>query len=185
MAKIGIVVFSSLTRWKQWVKFIRNLRQMNVIENNTHAFVLYYMMKRSFSILLSFILLASHMSFTIGTHSCGGEAVEKKLIFGESHLGCDMMDMEESCTDSENVNYMRVSFDKTPCCENEYETVQAIDEFVKGASYPTFNVDFAVAIIYTSFNLDLFPKTYHQFYTEYLSIPIEKDIQVLFQTYLI
>lgn len=101
------------------------------------------------------------MSFTIGTHFCGDEAVEKQLIFGETHLGCDMMDMEESCTDSENANFMRVSFDKTPCCENEYETFQAIGEFVKVASYTAFNVDFAVAIIYTSLNLDLFPKTYH------------------------
>lgn len=158
---------------------------MNVIENNFHTFVLYYMMKKGFSILLSFILLASHMYLTIGTHFCGGEVVETKIILGETHLGCGMLDMEKPCDDSENSNKNLVSFDKVPCCKNEFQTVQTTDEFVKDVAPQSFHVDFAIAIIYTTLDLDLFPKSTNQFYTEYIPPPLGKDIQVLFQTFLI
>jgi hypothetical protein len=141
-------------------------------------------MKKSFSILLSFILLASQMSFVIGMHFCGGEAIETKIMLGETHLGCGMMNMEEPCNDSDNSNNKN-SFDETPCCTNEYQTVKSTNEFVKAAAQIAFDVDFAVAFIYTTLNLDLFPKSTHQFYTEYISPPHEKDIQVLFQTFLI
>lgn len=143
------------------------------------------MMRKSFSILLSCILLASHMYLTIGTHFCGGEAIETKILLGETHLGCNMPDMEKPCNYSENTHKNRVSFDKLPCCENEYQTVQVTNEFVKDVANIPFNIEFAVAFIYTTLNLDLFPKSAHQFNTEYISLPLEKDIQVLFQTFLI
>ena len=155
------------------------------VYNIFHTFVFYCMMKRSLSILLSLIILASHMSFTIGTHFCGGEAVETRIILGEAHLGCGMMDMEESCADSENANLTGEDFDETPCCENKYQTVQSTNEFLETTTSATFNVDFAVAIIYTTLNLEVFPKSIHKHFTEYNSPPIEKDIQELFQTYLI
>ncbi|MDF1573348.1 MAG: hypothetical protein P1P82_17195 [Bacteroidales bacterium] len=142
-------------------------------------------MRKSFSILLSVILLAGQMSVAIGTHFCGGEAVESKIIWGETHLGCGMMDMEEPCDDAEKSNTNELHFDKIPCCENEYHTVQATNEFVKDAAQTTFNVEFAVAFIYTTLNLDLFPESTHQFYSDYSPPPLEKDISVLFQTFLI
>jgi len=142
-------------------------------------------MKKSLSIFLSFILVISHMSIIIGTHFCSGEAVESRIILGETHLGCGMMDMEESCDDSGKSDKNGVSFDKLPCCKNEYQNVQSTNEFVKDAVQITLNVDFAVAFIYTSLNLDLFTKSTYQFSTEYISPPLVKDNQVLFQTFLI
>ena len=141
------------------------------------------MMKQIFSILLALILLASHSYLTIGTHFCGGEAVESKILLGETHLGCGTMEMEEPCNDSGNSN--ETNLDKAPCCENEYQTVQSTNEFVKDATPVTFHVDFAIAIVYATLNLDLFPNSTQQSHTEYHSPPIEKDIQVLFQTFLI
>lgn len=142
-------------------------------------------MKQIFSILLSFILLASHMYLSVGTHFCCGEAVETKIILGETHLGCEMMETEESCDDSEHTNNMQVSFNNIPCCQNEIQTFQGTDDFIKDAAQPVINIDFTVAFLYTTLNLDLFPEASHQFYTEYISPPLEKDIQVLFQTFLI
>lgn len=141
-------------------------------------------MKQIFSISLSFILLASHMFLAMGTHFCGGEVVETKIILGETHLGCGMMDMGEPC-DNSNHNKNETNFDKTPCCENEYQTVLSTNEFVKDTVQIAFNIEFAVTFIYTTLNLDLFPKPTPQFYTKYISPPLEKDIQVLFQTFLI
>lgn len=129
--------------------------------------------------------MASHTSFAIGTHFCGGEAVETKIILGAEHLGCDMPGMEEPCDESKKATNKEGSFDKVPCCENEFQTFQSTNEFVKDAAQTTFNVEFSVAFIYTKLNLDLFPKSTHQFYTEYIPPPLEKDILVLFQTFLI
>ncbi|PKP51460.1 MAG: hypothetical protein CVT92_12730 [Bacteroidetes bacterium HGW-Bacteroidetes-1] len=142
-------------------------------------------MKKSFSILLSFILLASHIYLTIGTHFCGGEAVETKIMLGETHLDCGMMVMEASCDTPVKQHENGINFDKVPCCQNEYQTVQTTDEFVKDAAQIAFNVDFAIAFINTTLILDLFSKAVHQFFTEYNPPPIEKDNQVLFQTFLI
>ncbi|MEY1638646.1 HYC_CC_PP family protein [Tenuifilum osseticum] len=142
-------------------------------------------MKQIFSILLSFILLASHINLTMGTHFCGGEAVETKIILGEKHLGCGMMGMEQPCDGSEHSNNNQVRFNNVPCCQNEFQTIQGTADFVKEAAQTVFNVDFTVAFIYTTLNLDLFPKSTHRVYTEYISPPLEKDIQVLFQTFLI
>ncbi len=142
-------------------------------------------MNKGISILLSFILLAGHMHLTTGTHFCHGEAVETKIILGETHLGCAMMDMEEPCEYPENSNENGVSFDKVPCCHNEYQIVQVTNEFVKDSVQPSFNDDFALAFTYSTLNSDLFTKSAHQVYTEYNPPPLEKDNQVLFQTFLI
>jgi len=143
------------------------------------------MMKQIFSILLSFILLASHSYLTIGTHFCSGEAVESKILLGVTQPGCGMTDMEGSCNNSENSNKSQTSFNNTPCCENEYQTIQGPDEFVKDAAPITFNVDFAVAFVFATLNLDLYSNATQKSFTEYHTPPIEKDIQVLFQTFLI
>ena len=81
------------------------------------------MMKQIFSILLSFILLASHMNLTMGTHFCGGEAVETKVLLGETHLGCEMMDLVEPCDGSEHSNQNQVRFNNVPCCQNDGQSI--------------------------------------------------------------
>lgn len=142
-------------------------------------------MKKSFSILLSFILLASHVSLIIGTHYCGGEPVESKLLFGENHLGCGMADMDESCDHEETNENNDVSFDNAPCCENDYFTVQVTDDFVKDTATVFFSNNFVAALFSTILNPEIFSKYTNQLYTEYYPPPLEKNIQILFQTFLL
>lgn len=125
------------------------------------------------------------MSLTIGTHYCGGQAVENKFLFGKTHLGCNISGMEEPCKKSEKTNNNGVSFNKFPCCENEYQTFQAANDFIEYVAPITFNNEFAVAFISTPMNLGTFPKTTYHFYSKYSSPPLEKDIKILFQTFLI
>jgi hypothetical protein len=143
------------------------------------------MMKRVFSILMAVTLLASYISLTIGTHYCGGEVVESKLIYGGTHLSCSMPDMVESCDHSEKPDYNDVRFDKAPCCENEYQTVQVTDEFVQDTAPLSFNIYFVAKLIYTSLSPDLFSKPVRPIYTEYFPPPSDKNIQALFQTFLL
>ena len=142
-------------------------------------------MKKITAILLSAVFLLSQLSLSIGTHFCGGEAVETKILFGETHLGCDMPDIEESRDSSEKDNKNGISFDKPPCCKNEYQTVQSTNEFIKDAAQIIFKAELPVEYICSTLNFDLLPKTKHQSYTEYTFPQFEKDIQVLFQTFLI
>lgn len=142
-------------------------------------------MRKVLSIILAVVLFASHANVTFGTHFCGGMAVKTKIILGETHLDCSMIDMEESCDVRVERDYSEDRFEKAPCCENEYHSVQTTDEFVKDAALQFLNVDFAAALIFVTLSLDLFPSASHQFYTDYIPPLVEKDLPVLFQTFLI
>ncbi|MBU1368265.1 MAG: hypothetical protein KJ578_03055 [Bacteroidetes bacterium] len=142
-------------------------------------------MKKVFSIVLAIILLSSHMSWTMGTHFCGDEAIVTKIMLGETHLDCGMMVMEEPCNDSENSGENGLCLNKVPCCENEYQVFQLTNEFVKDAAQPFFNIEFAVAYVYNALKLNFLQSSTHQFYTVSNPPPLEKDIQVLFQTFLL
>jgi hypothetical protein len=127
--------------------------------------------------------VASHVSLVIGNHFCEGNIVESKILMGEIHLGCNMPDMLETCTHSENQKNNE-SYD-APCCENEYQTVQTTSEYVKDAAQIMLNGGFALAAFYTTLYLDLFPKADYQSEILFIPPPIEEDIQALFQTFLI
>jgi hypothetical protein len=143
------------------------------------------MMKQFLSILLSFVLLASHINLTMGTHFCGGEAVETKIMLVDTHLGCEMEDMDHVCGDPENINNQNGSFNTIPCCENKFHTVQTTDEFVKDTFPTLFAFEFVVAIVHCILNPGVFPDTNHTFYTDYSPPPLEIDIPILFQSFLI
>jgi hypothetical protein len=67
---------------------------------------------------------------------------------------------------------------------NCFKTIQPTEEYIKEASAQIFNFDFAIAYIHTQLKLNSSPKPIQKFYTNNISPP-EKDIQILFQTFLI
>ncbi|MDT8394065.1 MAG: hypothetical protein RQ761_09475 [Bacteroidales bacterium] len=142
-------------------------------------------MKKVLPILLSFILLASHMSLSVGTHFCCGEAMVTKILVGDTHLGSGMQDMEGTFNDSNRPNTNELHFENVPCCENRYQTLQSTDEFIKDVETHSCRPDFVLAFVYTTPDLEINPNSTHRFFTEYISPPLEKDIQILFQTFLI
>ncbi|MTI41431.1 HYC_CC_PP family protein [Fulvivirga lutimaris] len=75
-------------------------------------------MKRVLSIFLSFILLASTVNITLGTHYCGGIAVDASLMIGHQHLDCGMGSMDNMESERED----ETSISKK-CCDNDYETL--------------------------------------------------------------
>ena len=142
-------------------------------------------MREVFSIMLSVLLLASHISLTIGTHFCGGEAVEKKVVWANSHLGCGMEDMDDPVINSSNALPTETTFAELPCCENEFQKVEATDDFVKDVSSLAIHIDFDYIHVFTLLGLEAAPIADKNLYAENLPPPLQKDIQILFQTFLI
>lgn len=140
------------------------------------------MMKRFVFILLSIVLLASQINLSIGTHYCGGEAVTNKLMMVDTDLGCGMAMLDESC---DITGHQDSSYSSSPCCENHYQTIETTDNFVNDAQHILLQNDFIAILVYSILHIDLSSPTAHYFYADYASPPLEKDIQILFQTFII
>ena len=141
-------------------------------------------MKRTLAIILSVILMASHMYLTIGTHFCGGVANNSEIILAKSVIDCGMSSIKSDCQNehkSENPNDL---INSVPCCEDRYQNIQTTDDFVKDVQQVILNFDFIVFYLYTSISTNHFPKQAENLFA-YKSPPlIEKDVQVLFQSFL-
>lgn len=142
-------------------------------------------MKKGISILLSLILLLGHVSLTRGTHYCGGEAVETKILFDDTRLGCDMMDMQSTCNLPVKSAQPEEQFEKVPCCDNDYQTIRLSNEYVKDVVQFTINIEFAATFVYSSLFLDAYPMLTHPVDTGNSSLPPGKDVQVHFQVFLV
>ena len=141
-------------------------------------------MKRTLAIILSVILMASHMYLTIGTHFCGGVANNSEIILGKPVIDCGMSSIKSDCQNehkSENPNDL---INSVPCCEDRYQNIQTTDDFVKDVQQVILNFDFIVFYLYTSISTNHFPKQAENLFA-YKSPPlIEKDVLVLFQSFL-
>lgn len=139
-------------------------------------------MKKVLSILLSTIVLLSHLSLTVGTHYCHNKAVESKIIMGNTHLGCGMEIKDES-HNSPSSNEMIITNPK--CCYNTYQIIQSTEEFVHNSSLPDLQFDFFIAIVQQVQSTKIYSSVAEKIGQIYTPPPlIEKDIQVLFQTFL-
>lgn len=56
-------------------------------------------MKKGFTILIAFIMLASGIRVSINLHYCGGQLAEAKVSLSGSPASCGMETHEDSCTD--------------------------------------------------------------------------------------
>ena len=139
-------------------------------------------MKKVVAISLTIILLFSNLGFAMGTHYCGGEAVMSRFLLGEEQLSCGMAAVESDC-DSEHGDGF--SFSKSGCCENEYRSFLVDDNYNPELTKLIQNITFALAFFHADYFIGLFPSVERTFYSDYSPPPLEKDLRVLFQTFLI
>lgn len=128
------------------------------------------------------LLLVSSSGMAYSRHFCGGMEIASEITFGEKHLSCGMdMDAESSdCDDESKI------FDKKHCCENLIAKVQTDDNFAKAS----FDLEFSkvfVAVFTSIFEFkstEIFsPKTIY--FAEYNPPPLERDLNILYETFLI
>jgi len=140
-----------------------------------HTFVL--IMKRITSILLAifFLMSSSHLSFA--THYCGGHAFKHALLINANDFGCGMED--DVVTNETNCNF------KKKCCDNQLVNLSIKDNFQASSAKINFEQQFILAnITQILFSLPIISKNVTLFKDYKPPLP-DKDISVLFQTFLI
>lgn len=138
--------------------------------------------KKVLSIFLSFLLLFSNLGFSMNTHFCGGEPIEKSVSLGTEMLSCGMESEDSSCGNSGS---LQNSFNAVPCCKDINVFLQVDDELRLKWSNSSFQNLNLVAVL-PSYNFIAISKAKIEFaFIKYTPPLIKKNIQVLFQSFLI
>lgn len=137
-------------------------------------------MKATFSILMALLVFFASVGMAKTTHFCMGMEMKSELGFGEKHVDCGMnMPMDHSENDSDNQH------DPKSCCENVTTQLQVDDEVSLKKAETPLNLTFAVALIQAFiFSLDL-TTAENTPLPDYSPPPIEQNLQVLYQSFLI
>lgn len=130
-------------------------------------------------------MLFTHLGLALGTHYCGGLAVESKVMIGHAHLDCGMSDMDNTKKDCEHTSDKESYIDKLPCCENQYLSYDIDDELQSKLIKDGISFEFLIAFAY-EFLGTTFPTEIHTSqYADYSPPLIEQNISVLYQVFII
>ncbi len=134
-------------------------------------------MRKAISIVLTVLLLASSTSITYSKHFCGDFEVMSTITFGEEYLSCSMAMNNDSCDDTE---------EDQDCCKNQYEKVDIDDNFADSSFQVNLNVPFIASFVsvFLLQEIEFQPQSLH-FYSYYDPPPLDKDIPVLYQVFII
>lgn len=70
------------------------------------------------------------MGFALATHLCMGTVVDTQMVQGETATGCGMDSYQRNCSTDQASH---LSFQKTPCCQTEYQYLSAQIDVQSGA----------------------------------------------------
>lgn len=126
-------------------------------------------------------MLASHLGFAVGTHFCGGQAVESKFMIENEHLDCGMADMDKEC---ENKSEGRTYLDKIPCCQNKYLSIEIEDEFKPSLEQKALSLEFVAAFVVSYLDFFSVDEENGQL-AEYDPPLVTRDISILHQVFII
>ena len=139
-------------------------------------------MKKIISILLSILMLASSSGIAYAQHFCGGMEMMAEVTLGETHLSCGMEEEAPTAVcDGENV-----ASETHGCCKNHITKIQTDDNFAK-ASFDlklnkTFVATFVSVFVVKEVEITSAKKI---FFADYSPPPLEQDLNILYETFLI
>lgn len=126
--------------------------------------------------ILSFIVLFSSMSFTVEKHYCGETLVDVSY-FGKAE-GCGM--------DGMRMNFEQAEKKMKKCCKNETELIKTSDfDKEKPVTLQQPSIEFVAFFIQSYINLYQETQLEKEYYKDFSPPDVEKDIQILHQTFLI
>lgn len=139
-------------------------------------------MKRAFAISLAILMLTFNLGFSLNTHFCGGEPVKTSFTLGLHNPDCGMAKMEKKCGDMP-ANADQLS--EKPCCENQHQMLQLDEDLKIQSSKTSINPVFVIAFVQVfAQQFSFVDQTFVPFIDYSPPLP-DKNIQVLFQTFLI
>ncbi len=127
-------------------------------------------------------MLASSSGIAYAQHFCNGMEMMAEVTLGEKHLSCGM---EISFSDS-NCSEETVVAETHDCCKNHITKVKTDNSFAK-ASFDvkldkTFLATFVSVFVLHEFEIASSQKI---FFTDYGPPPLERDLNILYETFLI
>lgn len=137
-------------------------------------------MQKIVSISLAFLLLLSSSSLAYGQHFCGGRMVADALVIGQKALSCFSTDdaKEDALETSHKI-------EKPNCCVDIYHQITTDDDYAGGTQFAIDKV-FVAAYIHTFLlQISVDDEAEQKIHLAYLPPPIDKDIPVLYQSFLI
>lgn len=133
---------------------------------------------KSLSALMAFVVLFTTMSFTVDMHYCGDSLVDYSFFTKVEGCAMEKMQVAEGCEKS--------TITKKSCCSNEKIVKDGNDDLKQSSTTLSFEQQlFVVTFYYTYVNLfegldqNIIP------FKDYSPPFIERDVQMLYETYLI
>jgi hypothetical protein len=127
-------------------------------------------------------MLASSSGIAYAQHFCSGMEMMAQITLGEKHLSCGMV---EDSLDS-NCNDEAATPEAHDCCKNHITKIQTDENYAK-ASFDlkldkTFVATFVSVFIMQEVEIT---STEKNFFADYNPPPLEQDLNILYDTFLI
>ena len=134
-------------------------------------------MKKVISILMASLLLVSSSGIAYAQHYCGEFKMLSEITLGEKELSCGMVMELPGCDDNE---------EEHNCCDNQYTKVETDDSFNKSSFEVELSPDFLLSFV-SVFILNTVEgyTTTHDSFRDHSPPPLERDYQVLYESFLI
>lgn len=137
-------------------------------------------MQKVISIFLSILMLASSSGIAYAQHFCSGMVMKSEITMGEKHLSCGMEDLETTTCEQKN------TISEDHCCKNHITQIQTDDNFAKASFDIKFNKTFIASYISIFILNEVeITSTQNTFFADYNPPPLEQDLNILYDTFLI
>lgn len=157
-------------------------QSQNSITHTPGIFIYLQSVKEAFSISLALLMLVSNVGFSLNTHFCGGEVVKSSFTIGLHNPDCEMANMDNTCDRNPSKEHQLA---QKPCCENQHQIVQLDENATTELASININPVFVAAFIHVFVQPLVFADQALTTFVDYSAPLTDKDIQVLFQTFLI
>ncbi|WP_026450495.1 HYC_CC_PP family protein [Aequorivita capsosiphonis] len=139
-------------------------------------------MKKLISIFISVLMLASSSGIAYAQHFCGGMEMMAEVTLGEKHLSCGIQtaNSNSGCGDEESIP------DVHDCCKNHITKIQIDDDFAKASFqvklHKTLVASFISVFLLHEVEIASIQKS---FFADYNPPPLEQNLNILYETFLI
>ncbi len=128
------------------------------------------------------LMLASSSGIAYAQHFCGGMEMMSEITIGEKYLSCGMeSDAQDSTCGDEKA--MPESHD---CCKNHVTKIHTDDNFAKASFDIKLNKTFVTTFVSVFVLQEVeIASTQKIFFADYNPPPLERDLNILYDTFLI